>query len=78
MQSAYFTLFIQIPLKTERNDLIWPSSWSFFGNKMKNHCLAKCIATTSHFLLLHGERTTKSWDKGSQKWVQFPLKKCHI
>lgn len=51
MQSAYFTLFIQIPLKSERNDLIWPSRVGlFFCNKIKNYCLAKCISTTSHTL----------------------------
>lgn len=68
MQSAYFTLFIQIPLKSERNDLIWPSRVGLFCNKIKNLCLAKCICTTSHF-----QEDWKSRDKTVRNGPKFPL-----
>lgn len=79
MQSAYFTLFIQIPLKSERNDLIWPSRVGlFFCNKIKNYCLVKCITTTSHTLPCIIAVKDQKLQQPLRNEYKVSFEKCHI
>lgn len=54
-------------------------SWSFFCNKIKNHCLAKCKALPHTLSASQQWKTVKAATEQSERNTKFPLKKIpHI
>lgn len=45
-------------------------SWSFFSNKIKNHCLAKRVTTASHSPCIPAAKGCNNWGKTSLKRAQ--------